>query len=137
MDKHPLGELMETTMQKIREMVDVNTVVGSPITTADGITVIPVSKVSFGFASGGTDFQGKNKAEAKPSNFGGGAGAGVTISPIAFLVVKDGNVRAVSIAPPPSGAMDRLVDMLPGIVDQAKTFLDKSKTEKAETQDNE
>ena len=137
MDKHPLGELMETTMQKIREMVDVNTIVGNPIATADGITVIPVSKVSFGFASGGTDFQGKNKAEAKPNNFGGGAGAGVTISPIGFLIVKDGNVRTVSIAPPASGAMDRLVDMLPGVMDQVKAYLDKSKAEKAQKPDNE
>ncbi len=136
MDKHPLGELMETTMGKIREMVDVNTVVGNPITTADGITVIPVSKVTFGFASGGTDFQGKGKQEDRPGNFGGGAGAGVTISPIGFLVIKEGNVRTVSIAPPPSGAMDRLVDMLPGVVDQVKGMMEKSKTEKTGNQDN-
>ena len=130
MDKHPLGEMLEVTMQKILEMVDVNTIVGNPITTADGITIIPVSKVSFGFASGGTDFQGKNKAENKPNNSGGGAGAGVTISPMGFLVVKDGNVRTLSIAPPVSGALDRLVDMLPNVVDQVKGMVEKAKEKK-------
>ncbi len=127
MDKHPLGELMDKTMQKIRDMVDVNTVVGSPITTQDGITIIPISKVSFGFASGGTDFNSKNKHENKPNNFGGGAGAGVTIAPVGFLVIKDGNVRSLSIATPADSALDRLVDMLPGVMDQVKGYFDNKK----------
>ena len=127
MDKHPLGELMDKTMQKIRDMVDVNTVVGSPITTQDGITIIPISKVSFGFASGGTDFNSKNKPENKPNNFGGGAGAGVTIAPVGFLVIKDGNVRSLSIATPADSALDRLVDMLTGVMDQVKGYFDNKK----------
>ena len=85
---HPINEVLQTTMNKIREMVDANTVVGQPITTQDGVTLIPVSKLSFGFATGGSDF-----GKAQPWCFGGGAGAGVNVMPIAFLIVKDGSVR--------------------------------------------
>ena len=81
MDKHPLVDMMEITMGKIREMVDVNTIVGAPITTPDGTTLIPVSKVSFGFASGGTDFQIKGNEKASAQPFGGGSGAGVNLTP--------------------------------------------------------
>ena len=95
MEHSNIADLMATTMEKIREMVDVNTVVGSPITTPDGITVIPVSRVSYAFATGGSDFQVREKP-----GFGGGNGAGVKITPIGFLVVKDGGVRMVSITPP-------------------------------------
>ena len=82
--KTPLNDLMDTTMDKIREMVDSNTIIGEPITTPDGVTVIPVSRVSFGFGAGGGDY-GKTEA----TRFGGGAGAGVKVDPVAFLVVKD------------------------------------------------
>ena len=85
---HPISELMSTTMQKIREMVDVNTIVGTPIHTDDGVTIIPVSKVSFGFAGGASDIPSKHVPPEK-SVYGGGTGAGVTISPIAFLIVKE------------------------------------------------
>ena len=77
---HPIGDLMSTTMQKIREMVDVNTIIGTPIRTDDGITLIPVSKLSFGFASGGSDFMTKNQKPEADNAFGGGSGAGVNIS---------------------------------------------------------
>ena len=86
MEKHAIGDLMEKTMARIREMVDVNTIVGSPITTVDGITLIPVSKVSFGFAAGGSDFQTKKAKEDAPDAFGGGSGAGVKIEPVSFLM---------------------------------------------------
>ncbi len=95
MEMHPLGEMMETTMAKIKEMVDVNTIVGTPITTPDGITLIPVSRVSFGFGSGGSDFPVKDK-----SGFAGANGAGVKIEPIGFLTIKDGTVRMINITPP-------------------------------------
>ena len=102
-NNHPINEVLQTTMNKIREMVDANTVVGQPITTQDGVTLIPVSRLSFGFATGGSDF-GKTQNVAK--NFGGGAGAGVNVIPVAFLVVKDGSVRLLPVAPPPGDKID-------------------------------
>ena len=124
MDKHPIGELMETTMEKIREMVDVNTIIGQPINTADGITLIPISKVSFGFASGGSDFQSKQPAQKNP--FGGGSGAGVKIDPVAFLVIKDGYVRMLNITPA-NTTVDRIIDTAPEIVDKVSDMLKKNK----------
>jgi sporulation protein YtfJ len=125
MDKHPIGDLMETTMQKIREMVDVNTIVGSPIVTADGITLIPISKVSFGFASGGSDFQTKNQKENQNNAFGGGSGAGVNIVPVAFLVVKGSSIKLLNIAPPASTTVDRLIEMVPEVIDKVSEFMNK------------
>ena len=124
-EKHPIGEFMGTTMEKIREMIDVNTVIGQPINTADGVTVIPVSKVSFGFASGGSDFQTKNGAANKANPFGGGGGAGVKISPVAFLVVKEGSVRVLNIEPPASNTLDRVVDAAPDLIDKIAAMLKK------------
>ena len=126
---HPIGEVMSTTMQKIREMIDLNTIIGDSITTPDGVTLIPVSKVSFGFASGGSDFSGKKAEDDK--NFGGGAGAGVKITPVAFVVVKEGSVRIMSIDPPAGSSVDRLVDALPDLVEKISDIVDKKK-DKAE-----
>lgn len=125
MDKHPIGDLMETTMQKIREMVDVNTIIGSPIVTADGITLIPISKVSFGFASGGSDFQTKNQQPSQNNAFGGGSGAGVNIVPVAFLVVKGGNIKLLNIAPPASSTVDRIIEMVPEVIDKVNEMMNK------------
>lgn len=125
--EHPINELMGTTMSKIKEMVDVNTIVGTPITTPDGTTIIPVSKVSFGFASGGSDFQGKNTQAA--ANFGGGSGAGVTINPIAFLVVSNGNVKLIPVNVPAGNTVDRIVDMVPELMDKVKDIAGKKKEE--------
>ena len=127
MDKHPIGDLMETTMQKIREMVDVNTIIGNPIVTADGITLIPVSKVSFGFASGGTDFQTKSQKEnpSRGNSFGGGSGAGVHIVPVAFLVVKDGSVRLLSVTPPAGTTVDRVIELVPEVIDKISGLVKK------------
>ncbi len=130
MEKHQLGELMDSTMSKIREMVDVNTVVGQPIATPDGITVIPVSKVSFGFASGGSDFAAKGKGASADNNFGGGSGAGVNISPVAFLVIKDGAVRLINVAPTEHSAIDNVIDMVPEVVDKITNAMGKKKAEK-------
>ena len=107
-----LNEIMGTTMEKIRSMLDVNMVVGDPITTPDGTTLIPVSKVSFGFASGGSD--GTNV------RYGAGSGAGASIVPIAFLVVNQGNVRMIYLDPPTNSALDKAIDMVPGILDKFK-----------------
>lgn len=127
---HPIQELMQTTMSKIREMVDTNTVVGQPISTVDGVTLIPVSRLSFGFASGGSDFGGKNQTPDK--NFGGGAGAGVNVIPMAFLVVKDGCVKLLPVAPPPGDTLGRVVDMVPDMFDKVTAYLDKKEEDKNE-----
>ena len=109
MAEHPIQGLMNVTMEKIHQMVDSNTIIGKPITTEDGTTILPVSKVSFGFASGGTDFDGKNAANK--DLFGGGSGAGVNIQPVAFLVVKDGCVRTIQLSDT-SNTIDRALTML-------------------------
>ena len=96
MAEHPIQGLMNVTMDKIRQMADSNTIIGKPIKTDDGTTILPVSRISFGFASAGTDFDGKNAANK--DLFGGGSGAGVNIQPVAFLVVKDGCVRTIQLS---------------------------------------
>jgi len=118
--KTPLSDLMRATMEKVHEMVDTNTIVGQPITTADGVTLIPISKVSFGIGGGGGDY-GKNSKDG----FGGGAGAGVKIDPVAFLIIKDGVTRMMPVATSPKTTMDRIVDMAPEMMDKVEKFLDK------------
>ena len=126
MEKRPISELMETTMQKVKEMVDANMIVGEPITTVDGITLIPVSKLSFGFAGGGSDFS--KKQEPKDA-FGGGIGAGVNIVPVAFIVVKGESIRMLHVAPPSDSTVDRIIDTVPEIFDKVTDFISKNKDE--------
>ena len=126
-EHHPISDLMTETMSKIKEMVDVNTIIGSPIVAADGTTVIPVSKVSFGFAS-------KHAASGSPLAFGGGSGAGVTVSPVCFLVIgKDGSANILGINAQASDTVDRLVEMIPGAINKVSNFVSgfKGKTEDA------
>ena len=123
--KHPIGDLMDTTMAKIREMVDVNTIIGQPI-QAEGMTLIPISKLSFGFASGGSDFAGKNQKADADNSFGGGSGAGVKISPVAFLIVRGDSVKLLPVEPP-HNTVDRVVDMVPEVVDKVTGFIEKQK----------
>ena len=118
-----LPNMLENTIAKIREMVDVNSVIGDPITTADGVTIIPVSKVSVGFGGGGSDFVSKN-ANHQENPFGGGAGGGVKVTPIAFLIIKDGNVRMLPVAAPANTTADRLVEMVPDVLDRVSAFID-------------
>lgn len=132
-ENHPINEVLQTTMHKIREMVDANTVVGQPIVTQDGVTLIPVSKLSFGFATGGSDF-GKTPNVTK--NFGGGAGAGVNVIPVAFLIVKDGNVRLLPVAPPAKDANSRAIELIPEMFDKVTDYIDKKTNEKAPAEDN-
>jgi sporulation protein YtfJ len=113
---------METTMQKIREMIDANTIVGEPITTPDGITLIPVSRVCFGFVGGGSDFSQKNESK---NGFGGGTGAGVNIIPVAFLAVKEGKVNMIYITPPASSTVDRIIEAVPDVIDKFTEFMGK------------
>lgn len=120
---HPLPDMMGSSIAKLRELVDVNTIIGDPIQTPDGVTILPVSKVKFGFAGGGSDFATKNYPANRDNAFGGGSGAGVTITPVAFLIIKDESVRLLPVTEPPSGSMDRLVEMLPDLIDQVSSLL--------------
>jgi sporulation protein YtfJ len=126
--EHPIGSLMDTTMEKIKEMIDVNTIIGEPITSPDGTLIIPVSKVSYGFAAGGSDLP--TKKENKDC-FGGGSGAGVTIQPVAFLTVYQGDVRLVSVDRD-EGTADKLVNMIPDVLKKVKGVFKKDKSESAD-----
>ncbi|MBS1397873.1 sporulation protein YtfJ [Ruminococcus sp. AM31-32] len=126
--EHPIGSLMDTTMEKIKEMIDVNTIIGEPITSPDGTLIIPVSKVSYGFAAGGSDLP--TKKENKDC-FGGGSGAGVTIQPVAFLTVYQGDVRLVSVDREECTA-DKLVNMIPDVLKKVKGVFKKDKSESAD-----
>ena len=120
-----LPNMLENTIAKIREMVDVNSVIGQPIVAGD-TTIIPVSKVSVGFGGGGSDFTKNTEA------FGGGAGGGIKVTPICFLIVnKDGNVRMMPVPTPANSTADRLVEMVPDTLDKISAFID-SKTNKVE-----
>ena len=115
MSENQLNGFLGVTMDKIKEMVDVNTVIGDPIPTQDGTTVIPISRVSYGFASGGTDLP--SKAQPNKGLFAGGSGAGITITPIAFLAVKNGSVRILQIEPYFS-PVDRALEKIPDVMDK-------------------
>ena len=126
--EHPIGSLMDTTMEKIKEMSDGITIIGVPITSPDGTLIIPVSKVSYGFAAGGSDLP--TKKENKDC-FGGGSGAGVTIQPVAFLTVYQGDVRLVSVDRE-EGTADKLVNMIPDVLKKVKGVFKKDKSESAD-----
>ena len=124
-----LPNMLENTIQKIREMVDVNSVIGEPISTPDGVTIIPVSKVSVGFGGGGSDFVNSKGGE---NPFGGGVGGGVKVTPICFLIVKDGNVRMMPVAQPANTTADRIVEMVPDTLDKLGAFIDSRTAGKTE-----
>lgn len=131
---HPIEGLMDTTLDKIKQMVDVNTVIGTPITTADGTTIIPVSKVTYGFASGGSEFATK-KAENNRL-FGGGSGAGVTINPIAFIAVSNGEAKLLNIESF-QDSQDRAVAMVPDLIDKIVGLFKKDKKDNDNTEKSE
>ena len=108
-------------MSKIREMIDTNSIIGQPITTPDGVTVIPISRVSFGFGTGGSDY-GKTV-----DRFGGAGAAGVKIDPVSFLIIKDGMTRVVPVAVYPMGPVDRLIDLVPDVVERVDTYFARKK----------
>lgn len=126
------SNMLENAIAKVREMVDVNSVIGTPITTPDGVTIIPVSKVSVGFGGGGSDFVSKNANKLDNHPFGGGAGGGVSVTPIAFLIVKEGNVRMLPVATPANTTADRLVEMIPDTLDKVSAFFDSHSKKNAE-----
>lgn len=126
MKETPVNKIMENTLEKMREMVDVSTIIGEPMQTGD-TTLIPVSKVSYGFTSGGTDLPSKSNAEL----FGGGGGGGITITPVAFIVIQNDKVRLMQIDNYTSSA-DRAISMIPELVDQVSQLL-KAKNDDGKT----
>lgn len=126
MENHPIEGLMRSTMENIKSMIDVDTIVGNPVTNSDGTVILPISKVSVGFASGGTDFSNDNKVKANESYpFGGGSGAGVTVKPVAFLVVKNDSIRLLPVDQ--TNTYDKIVDTVPQILDILKGAFKKDK----------
>lgn len=123
-----LPNMLQDTISKIREMVDVNSVIGDPITTPDGVTIIPVSKVSVGFGGGGSDFTTGKPSSDEP--FGGGAGGGVKVTPLCFLVIKNGDVRMMPVPVPANTTADRLVEMVPDTLEKLQSYLDSRKEAK-------
>lgn len=119
--KNSISTLIETSMGKLREMVDANAIVGEPITTPDGVTLIPISRLSYGFGCGGGDY-GKQS-----TNTGAGCGGGVHVEPMAFLVVKDGVTRMLPVAAPAVNTVDRVIELVPELMDRVESFVDKRK----------
>lgn len=139
MSEHPIENLMVTAMSSLRDMIDVNTILGDTIETVDGTVIIPVSKVAFGFAAGGSEFN-TNKLNKFSENaklpFGGGSGAGVKIYPVAFLVVKDSNVKLLTVDA--DRPLDKLVDIVPDLLDKTMELVNNklSKNKKPMNMDN-
>jgi sporulation protein YtfJ len=129
MENHPIDNLMKTTMQHIKEMVDVNTIIGDPIDAKDGSTIIPISKVSFGFASGGSEFNSADcKTESSKFPFGGGSGAGVTVKPVAFLVLRNDTVKLLPMEY--DNSFDKIIDSIPQVIESIKSLSNKGKANK-------
>lgn len=128
MDNNPIGELMQNTMESVKNILKVDTVVGDPIYTPDGITLVPISKISVGFGGGGIELAPKKPGDVKP--YGGGNATGVKIDPIGFLVIKEGCVRMINVTPPAGNTVDRIIDLVPQVMDRVDAFIDKhSKSE--------
>ena len=119
-----ISEMLASTMEKMQKMVDVNTIVGAPVDVGGGVTIVPISKVHIGMGGGGTDFATKSALSAKKDPFGGGLGAGVSIDPVAFLVIKGDSVRMLPVAEPASTTVDRIVEQAPDLLDKLNGFLE-------------
>ncbi|MDY3764835.1 MAG: GerW family sporulation protein [Candidatus Ventricola sp.] len=133
MEKHPIESLMGTSMESIREMVDVNTVVGDPVQTQDGSTIIPISKVSFGFVAGGGEYLcGTMRPQTEEMPFAGGAGAGVSVHPMGFLVCSQNGVRLLSANC--ASPMERIVEMIPQALEGLKAMGEEEDTQRKPSQ---
>lgn len=134
MADHPINGLIDSSMQSIKQMVDVNTIIGEPVETPDGTVIIPVSKVGFGFAAGGSDFAQRSGTSGSqlPSNpmFGGGSGAGVSIKPVAFLVVGQGQIKLLPAGENSSTMVDKLFEYVPQMVDKFNAMVAEKKDKK-------
>ena len=126
--KNPIGDLMQTTMDNVKSMLKVDTVVGDPIYTPDGITLVPISQISVGFGGGGVELNSKKTGDERP--YGGGNATGVKINPIGFLVIKDGVIRMINVTPPASNTVDRIIDMVPVVMDKVDAFIAKQNGDK-------
>lgn len=126
MKETPITGLSETILQKIKEIADANTVIGNPIRTDDGTTIIPISKITYGFASGGSEFCAKKEGGDLP--FGGGSGAGVTVTPLAFLVISPNSNCKILHLKEETTAVTKLVDMVPELVDKIQQLIGKKET---------
>lgn len=134
MSDHPIEGLMETAMNSIKEMIDVNTIIGEPIETSNGMVIIPISKVSFGFAAGGSEFKGETVDEYKKKDkeeqvqyrlpFGGGSGAGISINPVAFVIVQKDSIKVLPIEH--NSAIEKLMDFVPDLMEKADSMMDKA-----------
>ena len=113
---HPIEGLMDSVLKNIKTMVDVNTIIGEPIHADNGVVIIPVSRVSYGFGTGGSNFGSKADIPVENQSFGGGAGGGISISPVAFLVVSNGNVRMITVSQ--ASPLDKMIDLAPEIIDK-------------------
>ena len=126
--EHPIGELMQTAMASIKDMVDVNTVIGEPVQASGGATIIPISKVSFGYVTAGSDLttleKPKRAIEPVDFPFAGGSGAGVSVQPVGFLVVQDGSVRMLPASC--QTVADRVVELIPTVMEDVKNLIGKS-----------
>lgn len=127
MANQSIQDILSTSMEKLRDLVDVNTIIGTPININDNTTIIPISKVSFGFGSGGSDFPSNNSKEV----FGGGSGGGVSIQPLAFIVVANGDVKLLQIAQSNNTA-DKVVNLVPDLIDKISSFIPKKKEDKTQ-----
>lgn len=142
-EQNKISNIIKTSLESIRTVVDANTIIGDPIVTPAGITVLPVSKVSVGFASGGFDYLGKNAATTSKdngNNFGGGGGSGLTVEPVAFLVISaDGNVNLLPVSVPTSSKSDiaTIIDGAPSLIDKIKSLFPKKSKEDEEASDVE
>ena len=127
--KNPLSELIHTTLESISAMADANTIIGAPI-QVDGVTLIPVSRLSLGVAGGGTEFSTKKQPGADNS-FGGGSGASVKLEPVAFLLVRDGSVKLIPVTPPAATTVDRVIETVPDVMDRVTGFIERQQEKKA------
>ena len=128
-ENHPIDGLMSSAMNSIKEMVDVNTIIGNPVNIPDGTVIIPISRVSFGFAAGGSEFKsGNEKRESDKLPFGGGSGAGVTINPVGFLVASKEQVKFIPVGQP--SVTDKLVDYVPELVNKIQELISKGEEKK-------
>lgn len=125
----PINELINTTMQNIRAAADADAIIGTPI-QADGVTLIPVSKLSFGVAGGGSEFTTKKQTASDPNQFGGGTGASAKLEPVAFLVIRGGDVKMLPVNPFPPTTIDRVIDTVPEVVDKVTDFIDQQQLKK-------
>ncbi len=140
MSEHPIEGLMTTAMNSIQDMIDVNTIIGEPIETSNNIIIIPISKVTFGFGAGGSEFKGETIDEYKKVDkeeqvqyrlpFGGGAGAGVSINPVSFLVITENNVKLMPVNH--SSSIDKLLDYVPDLMEKTNNMLNKFMQDKKE-----